>query len=69
MLQISIRYFSSKRTGEWMDGWMDEGKREAAKRKEEERNAIPGRETRLTSVQKQEGCVRARACKLVLPVW
>lgn len=35
---------------------MDEGKREAATRKEEEQNAIPGRETRLTSVQKQEDC-------------
>ena len=69
MLQISIRYFSSKRTGEWMDGWMDEGKREAAKRKGEEQHAIPGRETRLTSVQKQKGCVGAGACKLVLPVW
>ena len=47
---------------------MDEGKREAAKRKEEEQNAIPGRETRLNSVQKQEGGVSARACKMVLPV-
>ena len=52
-----------------MDGWMDEGKREAAKRKGEEQHAIPGRETRLTSVQKQKGCVGAGACKLVLPVW
>ena len=48
---------------------MDEGKREAATRKEEEQNAIPGRETRLTSVQKQEGYVGAGICNLVLPVW
>ena len=28
MLQIPIRYFSSKRTGEWIDGWMDGWRKE-----------------------------------------